>query len=398
LWWDVRYLCCALFGAAVLAGVALIGATFSWQRFVELFSSAKIAVPDSVQAALNQALGLKWSAFAELLLMLALGYCIVQLCSIARTRWVTTKQTATLEADRAGKHLGERLISAKKWHAFTAAVFVAASCFILVIAVALAVWIQQPATVPLALAVVLSVAAVQGARAIADFIVVDVLGDVQVYCTHEETAEYFAVRRQIIDTVSNALLGVLKSVETPPDFAVGESIEGNPKPLYDQIHIAAHSLGSTIGLDVLMQIRMLVNQGSVSPQEWDSIKSFVTFGTSLEKTRFLFDVRKPTVSAAHDQWDADVYGRFFSDVKGAPAIYWHNLWYFRDIVANEIVSYTSDVPAGAAFDAWNGDAPGHVLCGNTLLVSPEKNPLAFVHGDYLADPKFWEIAGAIVTS
>ena len=42
------------------------------------------------------------------------------------------------------------------------------------------------------------------------------------------------------------------------------------------------------------------------------MRSLTTFGTALEKTRFLLDVRNPTVSAAQQQWQNDSYGRFFT--------------------------------------------------------------------------------------
>lgn len=52
-----------------------------------------------------------------------------------------------------------------------------------------------------------AVGMLQAARALADLAVEDVLGDVQVYMTHDCNAEFFAIRPTIIDTVTDALLG-----------------------------------------------------------------------------------------------------------------------------------------------------------------------------------------------
>lgn len=153
-------------------------------------------------------------------------------------------------------------------------------------------------------------------------------------------------------------------------------------------------------MDVLIMLRQMVQEGIVSKEQWERVRSFTTFGTSLEKTRFFFDVRHPTVSAAQDQWKNDVYGRFFTKSistlqlpDNTQGIYWSNLWYFRDIVANEIVSYCSDVAIGNSF-MWRNSP--RVICENYNL--PHDRPrFAWVHSDYLNDPLFWEKVAPIIS-
>ena len=106
------------------------------------------------------------------------------------------------------------------------------------------------------------------------------------------------------------------------------------------------------------------------------------------------------MNAAQDQWENDVYGRWFTDNlstlkedDNSKGIYWSNLWYFQDIVANEIVSYCSDVNVGPSF-TWNLTLP-RAICKNHLLQS-NKPPSAWVHSDYLNDPLFWELAADVV--
>ena len=233
--------------------------------------------------------------------------------------------------------------------------------------------------------VCVSVLLLQGARSLANWEVENGLGDVQIYTTHDQNSSYYSIRDQIVHTVSDALIGILRTTEA------GENEE--LAPYYDAIHIFGHSLGSTVAMDVLIRLRQLLQEGTLADDQWKRIRTLTTFGTALEKTRFLFDVRHPTINAAQDQWENDVYGRFFTDNRAvlghadnSQGIYWQNLWYFRDIVANGIVSYKSDVPLGSSF-TWT--RVEREICDDTQLERPRWR-FAWVHSDYLQDPMFWE--------
>jgi hypothetical protein len=111
-------------------------------------------------------------------------------------------------------------------------------------------------------------------------------------------------------------------------------------------------------------------------------------------------VRQPSLNASQDQWEGDVYGRFFTDRFPAldgdlndRGIYWSNHWYFRDIVSNEIVSYQSDSAVGNF--SWMGHAP-RKICKN-FQIPHDRWPFAWVHSDYLADARFWKAAGPVLT-
>jgi hypothetical protein len=245
---------------------------------------------------------------------------------------------------------------------------------------------------------VVSVGCIQLARYIADFVVEDVLGDVQIYTTHDCNAEYYSIRSTIEKTVTDALLGPLMAVDITKPQAGGRNI-----PLYDRIHVVGHSLGATIGLDVLIRLRQLVKEGALDLNAWGRLRSLTTFGAALEKTRFLFNVRHPTVSAAQDQWANDIYGQYFSDFVGVlsardnkSGIYWSNHFYDRDIVANEIVSYASDVAVAASPSTFIAAPGSHPICQNYDI--PSSKPFyAWVHSDYLSDPLFWSRVGWVIT-
>ena len=405
LFWDVLYLISALSMALVFLGLAFVAGSFAWVHFAELFDPAATARPSFLEFAftpLAQIKALPWTGWLQLAFDVVLAYLIVQLVVVARTRAATHARTAELRRDgRKGGRFESQTIAAEAFQTFATALLV---LFVVVFVIADVLMLEHFHQGNVSRIMwhgtwlVLAVGCWQSARGIADFIVESVLGDVQVYCTHDCNSSFYAVRQQIIDAVIKALLGALNAVGPKVPGADGDA------PLYEKIHGAGHSLGTTVSLDVLLRLRQLVEESAVEEADWLRVRSFTTFGTALEKTRFLLDVRNPTVSAAQHQWQNDSYGRFFTDHRaalGAPdnthGIFWSNHTYFHDIVANEIVSYTSDVEAGEPFASWTAAKHEHTICENNLIAHPK--PLwAFVHSDYIGDPLFWKNVGPVFTS
>ncbi len=220
---------------------------------------------------------------------------------------------------------------------------------------------------------------------------VNTLGDVQIYTTHDENSAFYKLRQEIVELVEGVILQVLRAESGPlvtmpvprDGFAIRGALDP-PLPLYDRVVVAAHSLGSTIGMDALINIHEMCAEGGVLPEQWNRLRAFVTFGSSLEKTKFFFDVKQPTVSASADHWRNDVYGRLFTNdfttlsgdaASSTPQIFWANHWYGTDLVANCIESYT--------------DRGGRAICENTLLASKFSLVHPWVHSDYLWDENFW---------
>jgi hypothetical protein len=244
---------------------------------------------------------------------------------------------------------------------------------------------------------VVFVALLRSAWALLTGFFVNFLGDVQIYCTHDENARFYQMRKQIVNTVESVILQVLRAtvgvVETrrvvPAEFFVEP--EASVDPLYDRVYIAGHSLGSTISVDALLNIHDLYREKGLGASAWRRIRALITFGTAVEKTKFFFDVRKPTVSFSPDYWRDDVYGDLFSDDVGvldrddnSHGIYWANYWYFTDIVANEVDSYRRP---GGPHDAPVSGAP---VCANARLGSAFAPWHPWVHSDYLGDDRFWQ--------
>jgi hypothetical protein len=397
---DVTYI-------AVLLALAILGCTLAiglgvaaWIFLAHIVPSVStISYVAFVQDPLRTALKLPPVVYLEFALDVVIGYVFAQLIVAYKLHGVRDGCTAALRPDASEDGTFEKnTISA---HAFHRAMFrlLLGAFFVLIVASVLiaAAYVGWRASLLLGLvgyaaAVALSMASLQYARAKADFAVESVLGDVQIYTTHDANSAFFAIRQQIIGAVAAALRGVLS--------AVVNATEPKPKPYYDSIHIFGHSLGSTISMDVLILLRQMLKEGSVAKEQWNNIRSLTTFGAALEKTRFFFDVRQPTLNAAQDQWENDVYGQYFTDQMSAlqepdnsDGIYWLNCWYFRDIVANEIVSYTSDSAVGGNFK-WS-TSPRRIC--DDFMLQHDKPRFAWVHSDYLADPLFWGKAGPVLT-
>lgn len=216
-----------------------------------------------------------------------------------------------------------------------------------------------------------------------DFLV-DAVGDIEIYTTHDENARFYQFREQIIQTVGGVVFHVL------------QSNDASGKPLYDKVFLVGHSLGGTVLMDVIIALHELVEEERISIESWRRIQGFVTFGTALEKTRFFFDARNENLSETLIRWRKDVYGHLFTadpSVLGTPpdpslrpnGIYWSNFWYFTDVVANEIVSYTSRRQPGEDLTGLATRAD-HPICVNVRLRMPRT---LWPHSYYLSDESFW---------
>lgn len=249
-------------------------------------------------------------------------------------------------------------------------------------------------------ALALSVLLFQTGRALALWFIVNFFGDVQIYTTRNENSDFFSLREEILDLVTRTILHVGDSAPT-----------GQP---YDRIYIMAHSLGSTIAMDALMRIYNAKKSTPAVQAIWDRIRGFITFGTSLEKTKYFFNAWSPTQSQTYQQWQADLYGGLFTADPSALVpttqtfgIYWLNCWYFSDFVSDRISSYRSFVLPGHApstrrvnriLGARHARARGLAVAGRLLADNRSRfgdfAPWRFhvvTHGDYLPDQVwFWE--------
>ncbi len=240
-------------------------------------------------------------------------------------------------------------------------------------------------------------------RTVAQSWIVNFFGDVQVYTTRNENSEFYAIREQILARVLGTVAG-----------ACSDSANGGRG--YDRVYVLAHSLGSTISMDALIRYFELCEQAAGLKPAFQKLRGFITFGTSLEKTKYFFDVANPSPSLAVEQWNGDLYGALFTpDVTelrkangAAKGIFWANYWYFKDAVSNRIDSYRSFVPPGtpvseacerraAVFAKAKDEGGGYIV--PAVVAHDERGSKGFVfpeiipHGEYLRDPWFWATDG-----
>lgn len=243
----------------------------------------------------------------------------------------------------------------------------------------------------------------EGGRTLAKSFVVNFFGDVEIYTTRDENSDFFALREAILDLTTKTIAHVC-------------SERANGGTGYDRVFVLAHSLGSTISLDALMRLSNLREQAPEFERDFERVRGFVTFGSPLEKTKYFTDVMNPSPSAAYEQWRDDLYGSLFTadaavldEAANASAkgIFWGNYWYFKDAIANELVSFRSFVPPRTSASKGHHirrlmretlrrqhvplghSVVGRLVCRNERGHKGLQLPEILPHGDYLGDPWFW---------
>ena len=211
------------------------------------------------------------------------------------------------------------------------------------------------------------------------------VGDLQIFATHNENERFFMLREKILQVVGDIVLSVLRTREGLFD-----------KPLYDRVYLVGHSLGSSILMDVIIELHRLMMEGGLESAAWNRLRCFTTYGSALEKTHYLLGAARPTAPAQVSEFKADLYARLFSAdpaaIAHAPsgqrsAMFWTNYWYFSDVVANAIASYgrartVADPPPEQGV---------HYTCLNVQLPSP--GGVVWSHGRYISDRALWHSQG-----
>jgi hypothetical protein len=195
--------------------------------------------------------------------------------------------------------------------------------------------------------------------------IVGFFGDVQIYTTRDENnAKFYGLRDQIMDTAVTAIMR-----------AVTPARNGGYD--YDRVVVLSHSLGGTIALDAITRLKQACEQGALEVEQFALVRAFAMLGSSVEKTRYFFNVAGTTPSVSYEAWRGKAFEKIFGKdesllgAKDGSRIFWANYWYFQDPICNEIRSY-KDV-------CRNEKGSRHV----SLL-----HPL--IHSDYLDDPWVWQ--------
>jgi hypothetical protein len=172
-------------------------------------------------------------------------------------------------------------------------------------------------------------------------VLVQYVGDVAAYIAAHTVSRFWEVRQQIWRAA----------------MKVGEAVyrartADNTEFLYTKIIVVGHSLGSVIAYDVLNGL-LLDEQFSAQPLNVaDRTRMFLTFGSPLDKTAFLFRTQKDMRSQVREVGAAAVQPMITN--YGNRPHEWVNLWSPSDIISGRLDFY--DPPT-----TMNAKHPEHYL-------------------------------------
>ncbi|MFZ0771520.1 MAG: hypothetical protein WCA49_18675 [Candidatus Sulfotelmatobacter sp.] len=160
---------------------------------------------------------------------------------------------------------------------------------------------------------------------------IEYVGDVAAYIAAHTVSKFWELRQQIWQTALKVARAVYRA-ETEQSQA-GEQ----PDFLYHKIIIVGHSLGSVIGYDVLNGL--LLEEGfSKQPLEIAKrTRMFLTFGSPLDKTAFLFKTQKDMNSPVLALGAAAVQP-MIQHYANRP-LEWVNLWSRSDLISGHLDFY-----------------------------------------------------------
>ncbi|HSB64142.1 MAG TPA: hypothetical protein VLJ18_08245 [Thermoanaerobaculia bacterium] len=156
---------------------------------------------------------------------------------------------------------------------------------------------------------------------------VQYLGDVAAYVTSYKLDRFNEVRQRIKEIARKTAAALYEATEDP----------GSRKRAYDGVAVVAHSLGSVVAYDAL---NALLVDDVVSAEKRDvseRTRLFLTFGSPLEKTAFLFASQARRTTDAREALVAALQP-LISDYGFRP-FPWINVFSRRDPISGRLVSY-----------------------------------------------------------
>jgi hypothetical protein len=157
-------------------------------------------------------------------------------------------------------------------------------------------------------------------------VLVQYVGDVAAYIAAHTVSKFWEARWQIWQTAMRVAEAIYRA-RTADDS----------KFLYTKIVVVGHSLGSVIGYDILNGL-LMDDQFSAQPlQVAARTRMFLTFGSPLDKTAFVFRTQKDMRSQVREVGAAAVQPMIASYVNRPEE--WVNLWSRADIISGHLDFY-----------------------------------------------------------
>lgn len=203
-------------------------------------------------------------------------------------------------------------------------------------------------------------------------VLVQFMGDVAVYVMPYKLDAFADLRREIRDTSYKVAKGIYEMTQGAQGAAANKT--------YDRVIIVGHSLGSVIAYDVLNQLIREDEAASKANKVLSRTPLFVTFGSPLDKTAFIFALQGRGTSEARESLAASVQPLLQSyDYRPAR---WINIYSAWDLISGALGFY--DLP-----DSSNPKAVENVR-------DPDATTLLIAHTEYWQNALMFEtVYGAI---
>lgn len=165
-----------------------------------------------------------------------------------------------------------------------------------------------------------------GASCLARTVIVEYVGDVTAYIAAHTVSVFWEVRKAIYELA----LGVARAVyraRTPDlrDFA------------YSEVIVVGHSLGSVIGYDVLNGLFLEEGFSPTPLNIAERTSLFLTFGSPLDKTAFIFRTQAESSSSLREAEAATVQP-MIQEYRFRPR-HWKNIWSHSDWISGSLEYY-----------------------------------------------------------
>lgn len=167
-----------------------------------------------------------------------------------------------------------------------------------------------------------------GASALARNVIVEYVGDVAAYVAFHTVSVFWEVRQAIQELATGVARAVYRArTDNGKDF------------LYEKLIVVGHSLGSVIAYDVLN--RLVIEDEFMDPRHRMEVATrtslFLTFGSPLDKTAFIFRTQQDINSAVREANSAAVQPTI-REYQYRPQR-WVNIWSHSDWVSGSLEYY-----------------------------------------------------------
>jgi hypothetical protein len=169
-------------------------------------------------------------------------------------------------------------------------------------------------------------------------VLVDYLGDIEVYISGNEIGRNRQARKEILTCAQEKLECIL---ERP---APEEKSNDQDARYYDEVIVVGHSLGSVIAYDLLCRVLHPDAEWEVK-QARERVKHLFTIGSPLDKVWYFFRDRSNADNPVYQGILAKLKGTKDAGIPESPLsdLEWTNIWCATDVISGNLTEYGDQV-------------------------------------------------------